>query len=256
MPKVIAFANQKGGVGKTSVILGVASAASANEVPTLVIDLDPQANATAVLGAANSDRTINEVLYTGIRGCAAEAVSPSSWPAIDIIPATLALADREAQQDHAFEQRLRDSLQHDELNKYELILIDCQPSVGKLVLNALVASDQILIITEPTMEASAGVAAIQRTIATARHYYNEKLSVAGVVINKVDLRTRENKYRIAEIEKHIGSQLWSPYVPYRAAMSESRGSGVPVHSFGKEASDLTAVFDTYLALLRGSGQTR
>lgn len=249
MTSIVAVGNQKGGVGKTSVLLGLTSAASNAGVRTLVVDMDPQGNASTVLGGP-AEITIGEILASkgaNIR----EAVAASSWPNVDLAGSDLGLADREADPDPTFPFRLKEALAG-VVDSYDLVLIDCQPSVGKLVLSSLVAADRALAVTEPTMEASQGVARFMETLDSVAQYFNHNLELAGIVMNKVPARGREADFRVAEIKSSLGEKVWDPVIPYRALMAESRGAGEPIHSYGKKAEDLSQVFDSYLAKLKGN----
>ncbi|NKU66383.1 AAA family ATPase [Rhodococcus hoagii] len=172
-------------MGKTAITLGIASAASAAGVPTLVVDMDPQGNSTTGLGVTTSEFTANDVLYADERGIAADAIIETSWPNVSVIPADLSLAQRDADQQLGAEMRLRKALDSPDLSeRFGLVLVDCQPSVGKLVSNALIAATGVLIVTEPSIDASAGVANIMDTIETVREHYNPELEVLGVVSTK------------------------------------------------------------------------
>jgi len=244
---VVAVANQKGGVGKTAVTLGLASAASAAGISTLVVDMDPQGNATSGLGITDVEFTINDVLYADQRGIALDAVTPTKWPNVSVIPADLSLAQRDADQQLGAEMRLRKALDSPDLaDQFKLVLIDCQPSVGKLVSNALIAASGVLIVTEPSIDASAGVANIMATIETVREHFNPGLEVLGVVLNKVPPRSREADFRASELSDALGEHLWEPAVPVRTVLSESRGARDPIHSYGSRAADLIGIFDSYL----------
>lgn len=250
-PRRYAIANQKGGVGKTTVTLGIASAASAAGIRTLVIDLDPQGNATAGLGIDTSqlELTVNDVLHSDARGVATQAITASAWAHVDAIPADLSLAQRDSDQQLGAEMRLRKALDTPDLDTYELILIDCQPSVGKLVSNALIAATDVLIVTEPSIDSSGGVRNIMASIETVREHYNPELRIAGIILNNVPARGREAGFRANELATAVGDDLWEPHIPARLILSESRGACEPIHSFGSRAADLTAVFDAYLSRL-------
>jgi chromosome partitioning protein len=244
---VVAIANQKGGVGKTAVTLGLASAASAARVETLVLDLDPQGNATSGLGVDDSEFDANDVLYADERGVALNAVVKTDWPCVSVIAANLALAQREGDQQLGAEMRLRKALDTPELaERFQLVLIDCQPSVGKLVSNALIAATGVLIVTEPSIDASAGVANLTTTIRTVQEHFNPELQILGVILNKVPARSREAEFRSQELSAALGEQLWQPALPARTVLSESRGSREPIHAYGSRAHDLVTIFDLYL----------
>lgn len=242
--------NQKGGVGKTTTVLGLASAAAAAGQRVLVLDMDPQGNASSALGLTGDGRTMNEVLFSDAKGCAAESVWVSEWPHVDAIPAAQDLSARDADTNLGSELRLRKALDTDLLrDNYDICLIDCPPSVGRLVSNALIAADAVLIVTEPAIMASQGVARVLETIATVRDNYNAGLRVAGIAVNKVPANSREARFRLAEVREMLGDQVWEPVMPMRAALVEAAGNGVPIHDHLPRAKECIEVYDAWLARL-------
>lgn len=247
----VVIANQKGGVGKTTTVLGLASAAQAAGLRTLVIDLDPQANSSAALGVRGSGFTTNDVLYADARGCANDAIWDTEWgETTKAIPAVLELADRDSDTALGAELRLRKALDSTELREaFDLCLIDCPPSVGRLVSNALIAADKVLIVTEPSFMASQGVAKILDTIETVRENYNPDLATAGVILNRVPARSREADFRISEMNDSLGDLVWFPHMPLRTGLSEAVGNGEPIHRRKPALNDCIAIYDAYLKRL-------
>lgn len=256
MTRRIAIANQKGGVGKTTVTLGLASAASEAGISTLVIDLDPQGNATSCLGVdpADLEFTANDVLHADAKGVAADAIAPSKWDHISLIGSDLSLAERDGDQALGSEHRLRKALDTDALGSFELVLIDCQPSVGKLVSNALIASDSVLIVTEPSVSASQGVANVMHTVDTVKELFNPALELLGVILNRVPPRSREAEFRTEELGSALGERLWSPHIPLRTVIAEAQGAREPIHVYGSRAADLISIFDAHLARIMNGGK--
>lgn len=251
-----AVVNQKGGSAKTSTVLGLASAASARGLETLVIDLDPQCNASEALGIEYpvEGYTAADLLGSDFPAGTADAVHPTKWDHVSIIPADLDLADLDAVVGLGVEQRLRAALDNEEiLQRYPLILIDCPPSVGKLVSNALIAADSALVATEPSFMASRGVGKILQAIETIQRYYNPSLIVAGVLIGRVPAQGREALHRTAEIREALGDQVLPLAVPQRAAVAEAAGDRRPIHQVRPAVTEVTAAFDAALDRILGEG---
>lgn len=244
----IAVLNQKGGVGKSTTVLGLASAALNRGLRVLVLDVDPQANSTAILGVTGDGNTMNDILYSDAKGCAANSLWDTAWSDnVKAIPSTRNLADREKDSALGIELRLRKALDSDTLREnFDLCLIDCPPSVGRLVSNALIAADHALVVTEPGSTASQGVAEVLQSISTVQEHYNSDLTLAGVVINKVPPRSREAEFRIRELKEHLGDQVWEPHMPVRTALNEAQGNGVPIHQHTPKVQDVLDIYDGYL----------
>lgn len=246
---VVAVVNQKGGSSKTTTVLGLASAASARGIETLVIDLDPQCNASEALGIEYplDGKTAADLLAQELRGSAADAIHASTWDHVSVIPSDLDLADLDAVSGLGVEQRLRAALDSDDLRqRYPLVLIDCPPSVGKLVSNALIAADTALIATEPSFMASRGVSKILDAIETITRYYNPGLTVSGVLLGRVPAQGREATHRASEIREALGEMVLPMVVPQRAAVAEATGDHLPVHSVRPAVHEVTVAFDAAL----------
>lgn len=206
----IAVVNQKGGVGKTTVTLGLAGAAQAAGMRVLVVDLDPQANATLGLDVDLGDdsRDINDVLAADIKGVLIDAAVPSGWgPGVDVVPSSLALAAQESDLTLGSEFRLRKA--GEGLDGYDLVLVDCAPSLGRLVVNALVFADFALVVTEPSAPALQGVGAVLDTIGVVREHYNGHLRLAGIIVNRVPPSGRKRMSAWSSSSKHWGNRCGS-----------------------------------------------
>lgn len=233
-PAVITFANQKGGVGKTTLTVSVAAELSRRGKRVLVIDLDPQCNATAWLvpGLAEptpAERTSSDVLYSAQQEGALEAaIVTTTWPGVDLVPAELELAGREADRVASPDLRLRKALRGVDLSRYDLVVIDTNPSLGPLLMNALNASDFALVVTDAERFGANGVAQVMRTLNVVMEDSNQGLQLAGIVVNKFDVRTAEHIGRWNELVETYGGAVWAR-VPHRAAAASAASSSVPVH---------------------------
>ncbi|HEX6887724.1 MAG TPA: ParA family protein [Candidatus Nanopelagicales bacterium] len=239
---MLAVISLKGGVGKTSICLGLAASAWAAGHRTLVIDLDPQANATAGLDPQPYEFTTNDVLADGRTGIAAEAIVPSGWgPGIDLIPGERALEHRAHAEGPESALRLRMTLAG-ALDRYHTVLIDCPPSLGELTRNALAAAPAALIVTEPSFFALQGAEQALEAVEVARAATNLGLRPAGIVVNRMR-RSTEHAYRLAELRAAYPQLVLEPPMPDRTAMASAQGAALPITALRSAgAQDLSARF--------------
>lgn len=255
----VAVLNQKGGVGKTCLALGLAATLGREGQSTLIIDLDPQANATQALDPSRAPWTSNDLLRpnpeTGevVPGSLLDAVTEASpaWQGVSLVPSELALAAREQDQVLGREFRLRTVLE--KADGHAVALIDCPPSLGQLVVNALVAADAALLVTEPAAASLKGVAAVADTIDQVRKYYSPGLRLAGVIVNKHQPGRIEARTRVAELAGVFGDQLWQPLIPEREVVNRAYGAAVPIHAFGTAAAEVTEALAVLAHCLLGEG---
>jgi chromosome partitioning protein len=244
----VAILNQKGGVGKTTVTLGLASAAAAAGRRVLVVDLDPQASSSWVLGVDpdESDVTVADVLQPN-GASARAAIRPSAWSdLIDVLPSTSGLQELES----GTSKRLRRALDAVE-SGYEAILMDCPPSLGSLTRSALTAARHAVVIVEPSALGLRGIGGVADAIDEIWDATNPQLELAGVVLNRVPAVSTEAERRIDELARIVGRQaIWSPPIPQRVIVNQAIGERSPIHAYGSRATDPIAAFDALWRRLR------
>ena len=237
---IYAIANQKGGVGKTTTAVNVAACIAEAGYSTLVVDADPQANATVGLGIA---RTQSPALYEVLSGeaTAAEAICDSSVPGLHAIPAGagLAGANVELPRIDGYEYRLRERLAP-VVGDFQYILIDCPPSLGPLTVGALVAADRVIVPVQTEYFALEGLAGLLETLAMVQRELNPRLTLAGMLLTMHDSRTRLGQDVEREVRAHFPELVFDTVIPRNVRVGEAPSYGLPVthhdpHSAGAEA---------------------
>ena len=257
---VVSVCSLKGGVGKTSVSLGLASAALAKGVPTLVIDLDPQADATLALDVPDDvESTVASVLSAPRRHTVKATVARSGWAGegevLDVLPgsADVAALDRPGGSDRAL-ARLSSAL--DAVEGYRLVIIDCPPSLGMLTRSGLAASSRALIITEPALFSVTAADRALHAVDEVRRTSAPGLQPLGVVVNRYRERSPEHRYRLGELADMFGPLVLNPPIRERSALQQAQGASQPIHRWpGQPAEELAEAFDAHLArVLRVNGR--
>jgi chromosome partitioning protein len=240
MSTVYAIANQKGGVGKTTTAVNVAACIAAAGYETLVVDVDPQGNATVGLGVA---RDTGYGLYDVLSGdvTAASAVRPTDIAHLSILASTpdLAGANMELPRLPGSEGRLRDALASIR-DEYAFVLLDCPPSLGPLTVNALVAADRVIVPVQTEYFALEGLAGLLDTLSLIQRELNPRLTVAGMLLTMHDPRTKLAQDVEREVREHFPSLVFDTVIPRNVRLGEAPSFGRPVihhdpHCAGSEA---------------------
>ena len=228
--KVIALANQKGGVGKTTTAVNLAACLAKRKQNVLLIDIDPQANATSGLGI---DKEEGASIYSALLGeaDARTQIKPTGIKRLHLIPSELDLAGCEvaiARMDnylHCLKDALKPIVDQDE---YDVILFDCPPSIGILFMNALYAADSVVIPMQAEYLALEGLSVILTLVDQVRDAGNPGLSIEGIVMTMCDLRTNLAQQVLEEVKKHFGDALYETLIPRTIRLSEAPSYGLPI----------------------------
>ena len=255
LPRIVAIANQKGGVGKTTTTVNLGAALADLGFRVLVIDLDPQGNATTGLGIShrNVEGSIYDVIMndTPVEDC----VEPTTVRNLFVCPATIDLAGAEIELVPAFsrELKLRRAL-HEVREEYDFTIIDCPPSLGLLTVNGLAAADDVIVPIQCEYYALEGLGQLLRNVSLVRSNLNPTLEVRGIVLTMFDARTKLSEQVEHEVRAHFGSKVYRTVVPRTVRISEAPSFGQPVTVF--DASSRGAVAYRELAKEVGRGATR
>lgn len=245
--RIVSVLSMKGGVGKTTVALGLASAAWKRGERVLVIDLDPQGNATMGLGVDNPPFTMNDVLADPQPGIASQALVESAWGnRVQVLAADHTLEHRNTMEGPLSSQRLRIAL-GTVPRQFDLVVIDCPPSLGEMTRNALHTATDALVVTEPAYFALSGAQKAVEAVDVIRLASNPALNPARILLNRVRPTVAEHRHRITELRESFGPVVLSTEVPERNAITQAEAAGMPIHAWESPAGvEVSTVFDQVL----------
>ncbi len=226
--RIIAIANQKGGVGKTTTAINLGTALAAVNKKVLVIDLDPQGNASTGLAIPQAQRSIGSYQVVFGEATVAQAAVPSQIPRLSVIPSTVHLSGAEIELVSAQrrEYRLREAIRG--ISDYDYVLIDCPPALGLLTLNALTAAHAVLVPLQCEFYALEGLSHLMSTIERVRRAFNPSLEIQGVVLTMFDRRNNLSDMVAEDVRSHLGGRVYETVIPRNVRVSEAPSHGKPV----------------------------
>jgi chromosome partitioning protein len=242
---ILAIANQKGGVGKTTTAINLGAGLGALERRVLLVDCDPQGNATRGLGARAEPPHLYHALVGEVPVSA--AIRPSGFPNLDLVPAQRDLVGIEVELvgEPEWEQRLKTVLA-EVAGRYDTILLDCPPSLGHLTVNALVAADGVVVPLQCEYFALEGISELLATIKRVQGSLNPRLQIAGILLTMYDDRTNLSKDVAQEIRSHFAEKVYETVVPRNIRLAEAPSHGLPIFQYDIKSRGAEA----YLAVAR------
>jgi chromosome partitioning protein len=238
--KILALANQKGGVGKTTTAVNLGACLAEKGARTLLVDLDPQGNASTGVGIDRS--TVKVGTYEVLGGAEVrDAIVPTGVPGLSAVPSTIDLAGAEVELVSAFarETKLRNALEA-VADDYAFILIDSPPSLGLLTVNSLAAARHVLVPIQCEYYALEGLGQLMRTLDLVREGVNQRLELGGVVLTMFDARTKLAEQVVAEVRAHFGDKVFRAIIPRSVRLSEAPGFGKPIIQYESGSRAATA----------------
>ncbi|MFA6597663.1 MAG: AAA family ATPase [Ignavibacteriaceae bacterium] len=255
MGKIITVANQKGGVGKTTTAINISASLAAAEKNILLIDIDPQANSSSGLSISNQTPSIYEVLIGSYP--IKEVIIPSFMPFLNILPSNINLVGAEIEmvdmenREMLLKQRLAEIS-----SEYDFIIIDCPPSLGLLTLNALSASNSVLIPVQCEYFALEGLGQLLNTINIVKQNFNPKLAVEGVLLTMYDVRLRLSQQVAEEVRKYFGEKVFNTIIHRNVRLSEAPSYGKPILLYDAVSSGAKNYIALASELLERNGQLK
>lgn len=245
MARIISLANQKGGVGKTTTTINLGACLAEIGKQVLVIDIDPQGNATSGLGIKKVDvaQDIYDVIINELP--LQKTIMKTEHSGLDIVPATIQLAGAEMELTSmmARETRLKEALLPIQKD-YDYILIDCPPSLGQLSINAFTASNSIIIPVQSEYYALEGLSQLLNTIRLVQKHFNPNLAIEGVLLTMFDARTNLGTQVVQEVQSYFGDRVYKTIIPRNTRLAEAPSYGLPIIDFDRKSRGA----ETYLQL--------
>jgi cellulose biosynthesis protein BcsQ len=257
---VLSVSSLKGGVGKTTITLGLASAAFAKGVPTLVVDLDPQSDVSTGMDVGVTPVSVADVLGNPKEKTVRSAIVPSGWTrgrngTIDVMVGSPAAINFDGPHPSVRDiWKLEEALAHVEAD-YDLVLVDCAPSLNALTRTAWAASDRVSVVTEPGLFSVAAADRALRAIEEIRRGLSPRLQPLGIIVNRARTQSLEHQFRIKELRDMFGPLVLSPQLPERTSLQQAQGAAKPLHVWpGESAQELAGMFDQLLERVLRTGR--
>jgi chromosome partitioning protein len=257
---VLSVSSLKGGVGKTTVTLGLASAAFARGVSPLDVDLDPQADVSTGMDVPVAAVNVADVLASPKEKVVRAAITPSGWTrgrggVVDVMVGSPAAINFDGPHPSVRDiWKLEEALAHVEA-EYDLVLVDCAPSLNALTRTAWAASDRVSVVTEPGLFSVAAADRALRAIEEIRRGLSPRLQPLGIIVNRARMQSLEHQFRIKELRDMFGPLVLSPQLPERTSLQQAQGAAKPLHVWpGESAQELARMFDQLLDRVMRTGR--
>lgn len=257
MGKIIAIANQKGGVGKTTTTINLAASLAALEYKTLIVDADPQANSTSGLGfnPKEIENSIYECMVGGVT--ARDIILQSELEYLDLLPSHIDLVGAEVEMINLKnrEEKMKEALR-DVKNDYDFVIIDCSPSLGLITINSLTAADSVIIPVQCEYFALEGLGKLLNTIKIIQSRLNTNLEIEGILLTMYDLRVRLSNQVVDEVNSHFQQMVFSTIIPRNIRLSESPSFGIPAIAHDAESKGAVSYLNLAREILVKNGMVQ
>lgn len=255
--RVVAIANQKGGVGKTTTAINLATALAAMRKRVLLVDMDPQGNATTGLGISRNDRRITSYNLIREEASVESAAVKTGVPNLWLVPSVVDLtgAELELVQEIDRGHRLRNAIDPS-IGNYDYVLIDCPPSLGLLTLNALVAARTVLVPLQCEFFALEGLSQLMRTIERVKKSLNPDLRIEGILLTMFDRRNNLSEQVAEDVREHLGAMVYETVIPRNVRVSEAPSHGKPVLLYDLRSAGAQAYVELVREIFRRENEAR